>query len=257
MGAPRRPRNLPLQPAGRASALVGVQRVDVFKGLDAKTLKAISEQCKWTRYQRNQYVIRRDGTGRDVYFVISGMVRVTADAGRGRRIIFRDVPAGELFGEHSAIDGRSRFADAVAVQESLLASMPPEAFRALLATHASVRERVMRPLARSVRELTHRVLDLGAQSVQWRVWVELLRLARAAGVTANAARIEGLPTHQEIASLVGTSREQVTRELSKLDREGIAQREGRVLIIRDASALEKLVADSRDDQHHEESIAAA
>ena len=82
MGAPRRRRNLSPKPAIRASALLGVQRVDVFKGLDPQTLKAISEQCKWTRYKRNQYVIRRDGTDRDVYFVISGMVRVTAQAGR-------------------------------------------------------------------------------------------------------------------------------------------------------------------------------
>jgi TolB-like protein/class 3 adenylate cyclase/Tfp pilus assembly protein PilF len=256
MGASRRRRNLSPKPAARASALLGVQRVDVFKGLDSKTLKAISEQCKWTRYKRNQYVIRRDGTDRDVYFVISGTVRLTAEAGRGRRIIFQNVLAGELFGEYSAIDGRNRFVDAIAVQESLLASMPPEAFRALLAMHASVRERVLRRLAGSVRELTDRVLDLGAKRVQWRVWVEVLRLARLSGVTDNTARIERMPTHQEIASHVGTSREQVTREFSRLDRDGIAQRKSRVLIIRDVGALERLIDDSRTEQHHEEEIPA-
>ncbi len=255
MGASRR-RNVAPKPAARASALLGVQRVDVFKGLDPRTLKAIAEQCKWSRYRRNEFVIRRDGTDRDVYFVISGKVRVTAEAGRGRRITFRDVPAGELFGEYPAIDGRNRFADAVAVQESLLASMPPEAFRALLANHASVRERVLRRLAGSVRELTDRVLDLGAKRVQWRVWVELLRLARVSGVSDNVARIEKMLTHQELASHVGTSREQVTREFSRLDREGIVQREGRVLIIRDVAALERFVADSRSDQPHEEEVPA-
>lgn len=252
----RLPRKVPGRPAIRASALLGLQKVDVLKGLDAATLRAIADQCKWTRYKRNQYVIRRDGTDRDVYFVIAGMVRVTAEAGRGRQIIFRDVPAGELFGEHSAIDGRARFADVLAAKESLLASMQPEAFRALLANHASVRERVLRRLTRSVRELANRVLDLGAKRVHWRVWIELLRLARLAGVEENVARIESPPTHQEIASHVGTSREQVTREFSRLDREGIARREGRVLIVRDIAALERLIADSRTEQHQDEEMSA-
>src|SRR5918999_1647877 len=127
----QRRRKAPAKPAVRMSALLGLQKVDLFKGLDSYSLREIAAQCKWTRYKRNEYVIRRDGTDRDVYFVIAGMVRVTAAAGRGRRIILRDVPAGEGFGEHAAIDGRARFADVLALRECLLASMPPEAFRAI------------------------------------------------------------------------------------------------------------------------------
>src|SRR5258706_8861300 len=204
MRTPRQRRNAGEKPAIQLSALLGLQKVDLFKGLDATSLREIAGQCKWTRCKRNQYVIRRDGTDRDVYFVVAGMVRVAAARGRGRRIIFRDVPAGEVFGEHSAIDGRSRFADVVAERETLLASPPPEGFRAILANYPSVRERVMRGLSGRVRELTDRLLDLGARRVPSRVWVELLRLARAAGVHSNATRIERAPTHKEIASRVGT-----------------------------------------------------
>ena len=231
------------------SALLGLQKIDLFIGLDTSSLREIAGQCKWTRCKRNQYVIRRDGTDRDVYFVIAGMVRVAAAGGRGRRIIFRDIPAGEVFGEHSAIDGQSRFADVVAVRESLLASMPPEAFRAILANYAPVRERLLRRLTGSVRELTDRLLDLGVRRVACRVWVELLRLARLAGVQANASRIERAPTHKEIASRVGTSREEVSRELSQLARRGLLERAGRVLLLRDVAALEKLVADTRPEDH--------
>ena len=231
------------------AALLGLQKIDLFKGLDTNSLREIAGQCKWTRCKRNQCVIRRDGMDRDVYFVIAGMVRVAAATGRGRRIIFRDVAAGEVFGEHSAIDGRRRFADALAMRESLLASMPPEAFRAILAKHTLVRERLLRRLSGSVRELADRLLDLGARSVQCRVWVELLRLARVAGVHANASRIEGAPTHSEIASRVGTSREEVSRELSRLARQGLLERAGRALVLRDVSALEKLMADFRPEEN--------
>jgi len=227
----------------RMSAVLGLQKVELFKGLDSATLREIAAQCKWTRRKRNEAVIRRDDAERDVYFVIAGQVRVAADAGRGRHIILRDIGAGELFGEHSALDGKRRFADVVAVRESLLASMSPEAFRALVASHATVRERLLRRLAGSVRELTARLLDFGARRVQARVWAELLRVARAAGVEGNAARIERAPTHKEMASRVGTSREEVTRELSRLARQGLLERSGRVLVLRDVRALETLVAD--------------
>jgi TolB-like protein len=249
MGTSRQRRNAGEKPAVQLSALLGLQKIDLFKGLDATSLREIAGQCKWTRCKRNQYVIRRDGTDRDVYFVVAGMVRVAAARGRGRRIIFRDVPAGEVFGEHSAIDGRSRFADVVAERESLLASLPPEVFRAILANHASVRERLLRRLTGSVRELTDRLLDLGARRVACRVWVELLRLARVAGVQANASRIDSAPTHKEIASRVGTSREEVTRELSQLARQGLLERAGRVFLLRDVAALEKLVADFRPEEN--------
>lgn len=247
-GNSRRLRRTSPRPAIRSSASLGLQKIDVFRGLGAQTLKAVADQCKWTRFHRNQYVIRRDAADRDVYFVAAGAVRVTAEGWRGRRITFRDIPAGGLFGEHSAIDGRARIADVQAVEESLLASMPPDAFRALLARHASVRERVLRRLTGSVRELADQILDLGVKRVPWRVWGELLRLARVAGVEDNAARIERPPAHQEIASHIGTSREQVARELSRLSREGLLAREGRALVLRDVLALERLVADSRTGQ---------
>ena len=246
MAASRPRRKGPAKPV-RMSALLGLQKVDLFKGLDSYSLREIAGQCKWTRCKRNQYIIRRDGTDRDVYFVIAGMVRVAAAAGRGRRIIFRDVPAGEVFGEHSAIDGRPRFADVLALRETLLASMPPEVFRAIFANHASVRERLLRRLSGSVRELTDRLLELGAQPVQRRIWIELARLARVAGVDANQARLDPAPTHYDVASRVGTSREQVTRELSRLARQGLLERAGRTLVLRDVSALEQLAGDPGPD----------
>jgi adenylate cyclase len=256
MAATRTRRKPAAKPTLRMSALLGLQKVDLFKGLDSYTLREIAAQCKWTRCKRNQVVIHREGTDRDVYFVIAGQVRVTADAGRGRRIIFRELGPGEVFGEHPAIDGRARFADAVALRESLVASMSPEAFRAILANQASVRERLLRRLTGSVRELAGRLLELGAQPVPRRTWIELLRLARLAGIEDNRALLDPAPTHNDIASRVGTSREQVTRELSRLVREGLLQRAGRSLVLLDVAALERLAGDVRPEAEAAASPAA-
>ena len=238
----RRRRKTPNRPVP-VSALLGLQKVDLFKGLNSFTLREIAAQCKWQRCKRNEYVIRRDGADRDVYFVIAGMVRLAASAGRSKRIIFRDVAAGEVFGEHSALDGRPRFADVLTVRETLLASMSPEVFRAILANHASVRERLLRRLTGSVRELAGRLLELGAEPVPRRIWMDLVRRAREAGVQANTARLDPAPTHSDVASRVGTSREQVTRELSRLARKGMLERDARSLVVRDVAALEQLLGE--------------
>jgi CRP/FNR family cyclic AMP-dependent transcriptional regulator len=226
------------------STLLGLQKVALFKGLDSYSLQEIAAQCEWRRCSRNEHVMRRDESGRDVYFVVAGMLRLTAPAGRGRRILLHDIGAGDFFGEHSAIDGRSRLADVRALRESLIASVPREVFLAIVASHALVRDRLLQRLTGSVRELTERLLELGAQPVQRRIRSELLRRARIAGVDANRSRLDPAPTHYEVASRIGTAREQVTRELSRLVRQGLLERAGRTLVLRDVAALERLSADS-------------
>jgi CRP/FNR family transcriptional regulator, cyclic AMP receptor protein len=224
------------------STLLGLQKVELFKGLDSYALRDIAVQCRWRRCSRNEHVLRRGDAGCDVHFVIAGTLRITAAAGRGRRIILQDVGAGDVFGEQSAIDGRERVADVRALRESLIASMPGDVFRAIVASHGSVRERLLQRLTGSIRELTDRVLELGAQPVQRRIRIELLRLARIAGVDDNSSRLDPAPTHYEVASRVGTAREQVTRELSRLVRQGVLERAGRALVLRDVAALEQLAA---------------
>src|SRR3989442_7679409 len=128
----RKPRD---KPALRMSAVLVLQKFELFKGLDAASLREIGLQCKWTRCKRNEYVIRRDGTGRDVYFVIAGLVRVAAPAGRGRHIIFRDVAAGDLFGEHPANDGCSRLSGWLAVGELHVGLLSPASYPAESAHH--------------------------------------------------------------------------------------------------------------------------
>ena len=163
------------RPAPRVSAVLGLQKVELFRGLDPVSLREIGQHCKWSRRKKNEYVIRRgDGTDRDVYFVISGLVRVAAPAGRGRNIIFRDVAAGDFFGEHSALDGLNRFADVVAVRESLLASMPPEACNELRC--ASMHPPAAAAVARSAR-LT--------QANGYSIWKKKTN----AGIIARSARL--------------------------------------------------------------------
>jgi CRP-like cAMP-binding protein len=229
--------------AARSLSFLGLRGIRLFEGLDAFSLEEIARRCSWRRYKRNDRVISRQGTDRDVYLVISGVVRVAAHSPRGRGIIFRDIVSGEVFGELAALDQRERSADVLAVSDSLLASMSPESFHEVLAQYPGVRQKLFRSLSASVRDLTDRLVELSTLDVERRIAMELLRLARQAGVDSNASRIQPMPRHKELASRVGTSREQVTRTLSSLTRRKLISREGRALAVRDMDALERMLAE--------------
>jgi len=220
---------------------LGLRGIALLEGLPGERLEALARACAWRNYAAGQPIISRAAADRDVHLIVSGRVRVTTYSAAGRQVTFRDIAAGELFGEVAAIDGMPRSADVVALESALTASLPAAAFRQLLREEPAVAERVLRRLAGVVRRMSERVIDLSTLGVHQRIHGELLRLAREAGVKQNLARIDPAPRHADLASQVSTYREEVTRELSALARAGIVSREGRALLIRDVHRLETLV----------------
>ena len=226
---------------------LGLRRIDLLQGLDAPRLDAIGRQCAWRPYEAGQRLVGREDGDRDLHFIIAGTVRVTTYSSNGRETSFRELAAGTSFGELAAIDGRPRSADVVALTPGLLASMPPAAFRELLRQEWIVNERVLVRLADLARGLVDRVLELSTLSVQQRVCMELLRIARSTGDGAGRElRIEPAPKHVELANRVSTYREQVTRELSALARAGVLERDGGALVVRDLQRLQRMAEGARE-----------
>jgi CRP-like cAMP-binding protein len=136
----------------------------------------------------------------DVFFIVSGEVRVTIYSVAGKAVSFRELGPGDTFGEFPAIDGGPRSAGVEARTSCLLASMP-------------------------------------ALAVNNRIQAEILRLASLAPKDGKSARIAPAPTHGEIASRVSTHREAVTRELNRLARIGLIERKGGALVVKDIDRL--------------------
>jgi CRP-like cAMP-binding protein len=130
----------------------------------------------------------------------------------------------------------------VALTSGLLASLAPADFRALLREEWTVNERVLLRLTDLARGLIDRVVDLSTLSVQQRLCLELLRLARAGGAEGNEARIAPAPKHAELAHMVSSYREQVTRELSALARAGVLARQEGAIVVRDLVRLQQIAS---------------
>ena len=224
---------------------LGLRNVRLLAGVEQAALESLAQQCRWKRFNGGQRVTSRESDDRDVYLIVSGKVRITAFSAAGRQVTFRDIGAGDWFGDLAAIDGRSRSADVDALEDSLLASLRPAQFRDLLQAHRVVCDRVLDRLVTLVRDLTDRVFDFSTLGVQNRVHAELLRLAKEAGVERNVAKIVPAPKHSDLAGKVSTYREQVTRELSTMAKQGLLKRSDGALVILDVARLERIVQEVR------------
>jgi CRP/FNR family cyclic AMP-dependent transcriptional regulator len=221
--------------------------IPLLRSLDDAARQSLEQRCRWQLYSAHDEVIGHESDSRDVYFIISGRVRVVNHSPSGREIAFHEMDAGDYFGELAAIDEEPRSATVVALNNSLLASVSPDTFINLLHDHPEMAIEVMRELARFVRVSTNRIMELSTLGAHNRVHSEILREARALiSEGGNSARISPIPVHADIASRVSTTRETVARVLSDLAKQGLVVREKNALVVNDIEQLEKIVNEVRD-----------
>ncbi len=197
-------------------------------------------QAKGRRYDAGAPILRCGESTRDVFFIASGVVRAMYLSNLGREVVFRDMPAGSMFGELSALDGAVRSADVYALDETFVLVLEQPVFLALLSAQPSFARHVLERLTARVRELSERVVEFSTLNVDARVRMELLRLVRRDPAQPQRGSLEPMPTHQAIANRIGTHREAVTRALSALARAGLVERRGAALVIPDIERLRTL-----------------
>jgi CRP-like cAMP-binding protein len=225
-----------------------LRSISFFSDLDDAALAAVGAACRTRRFPARQVMIGHKDQSFDVLFLLAGLARVSIYSSGGRQVSFRDIRPGAIFGELSAIDGQARSASVECVDPCTAVIMPRKAFLQALADHPPFTMAVMRHLTAQVRNLTERVFEFSTLAVRNRVQAELLRLAGDPDPQAKEALLSPAPTHVEIASRISTHREAVTRELRRLEHEGILAKEGRTLRIRDVARLRRLVEEFSADQ---------
>ncbi len=221
-----------------ADTLLGV---DIFRSLDKGARTSIARHCHTYRYPPQQDIVCNQDLSDDVYFVISGKVRATIFSRSGREVAFRDIGAGEMFGDLSAIDGRPRCANVITLEESAVLKMRSPAFQEVLGDHSQVAFAVLCRLTELVRHLSDRVVEFSTLGVNNRIHAELLRLAKKVPGNGGLVEITRPPTHADIASRVSTRREAVTKEFSRLSDMGLIERRGKSLVVRDMERLERMI----------------
>ncbi len=223
--------------------------IALFREVGPNQRRQIAQQVHLRRYAAGQLIVAHHDPDRDVYFVIEGRVRVTLFSEVGREIAFRDLEAGDTFGELAAIDRQPRSANVLALTDTLLGSLDPDLFLGAALHHAPLGEALLRKLTGLVRSLSERVYEFGLP-VPVRIGRELLRLARKGMISPSAARIRPVPKHAEIASRINTHREAVSRTLAQLQRLDIVRRSQGELLVPDIARLEAWVESAELERAH-------
>jgi CRP/FNR family cyclic AMP-dependent transcriptional regulator len=219
-------------------------KIGLFRSLEAAKIQHLDTQCSWRRAARNEWIIDYQDDSKDVFFVVSGTVRVKLQSVSGREVLLREINAGEYFGELAAIDGLPRSSGIQAVTDVVIARMPPAVFRAAVHSHPDVCDQLLGLLAGQIRTLANRVNEFTTLDVRHRIYAELLRLSHPERGQPNQAVVSPPPSHSEIAARVSTRREAVAREFKSLERAGLIERRRGSFLLADIKKLQDLIEEA-------------
>jgi CRP/FNR family transcriptional regulator, cyclic AMP receptor protein len=229
---------LPITPERARVLLASIKE---FNCLSSTNLDEVAKYCHWRRFAAGQEIVKYQDLATDTFFLVQGSIRVTHYSPSGHEVILCDLSGGEMFGELTAIDGLSRSALAVAKEDSITASVSAPDFLKLLQSMPQLSLALLKRLAGQVRRLN----DYSTLPVSARIHIELLRLAKLNPDTLNSGVISPAPTHADIANLLSTHREAVTRELSRLARAGLIAKKGNELHLPNIAELRKMIQKAR------------
>lgn len=218
-----------------------LRRMNILSAAPAGALFDLAAQLEILDFRPRQVVYLPGDRARGVYFLASGRVKlskVTRD-GKELTLSYRDV--GDLFGEGMLVGDGPREEMAEAMEQTLALVVPGEAVQELLDANAAVAAALARASLRRQRDLEVKMERLVFKDVGAKLAELLLQLAAEHGRQHRAGVALGLRiTHQELANLIGSTRETVSLTLSQWRRKGYLATEGRRIILADREGLRAL-----------------
>nr|WP_307280331.1 Crp/Fnr family transcriptional regulator [Labrys wisconsinensis] len=221
--------------------------IPLFKSLDAATLKAFDSRVRWARFEENELVIDYDDNSNDVYFILSGQVRVLYRTITGKEVILNEMTGGQFFGELSAIDGVGRSANVTALNRSQMCIMSGAVFMELVTQNPEVCRQILTILAARIRFLNTRLAEHSFLQTKHRLYAELIRLSQPRAGQAGQRVVTPPPFHHDLAARIGCRREAVSRELSALEKEGLVAKNRGALVLLNPDELNKRISAALSD----------
>ncbi len=197
------------------------------------------------RHKDGDLISARGEPPEDWIACAKGAVRVSSTSISGKQITLTYVEPGIWFGDVSIFDGDRRTHDAYAHGETTILCVAKADFKKILAQHVELYEALLRLHARRIRQLYGLVEDLNTLPLRARLAKQLLHLVRSYGVPslsdASEVRIGLQLAQEELAQLLGASRQRVNQELKSMERDGAIRIEQAGLVIRDRVALMHII----------------
>jgi CRP-like cAMP-binding protein len=214
--------------------------VPLFASLSAKDREAMATSFVKHSFDRGEMIFRQGDQGVHLYLVESGRIKITTLAADGREAFVAIVGPGQVFGELSLFEGQQRTADARAMEPTILHALAHDDFRPYVNAHPEVAWELLRVLVRMIRRQDQAIQDMVFLDVGGRVARRLLDLASQHGEpSGDGTRVTVPITQEELAQMVGASRESVNKALGSFMDRGWVSLEGRHYVIQDSESLSK------------------
>ena len=210
-----------------------LRQVAIFRDLDTAVLADLGGRMRPRTVEAGTVVVSAEESGDSMFVIASGKVKVVLYGQTGREIILSILKGGDFFGEMSLFDRQPRSANVVAVAETQLLALDRDAFHKHLLANPSTALAILAEMSRRLRHADEVIGNLALLDVYARVARVIREMALKQGEQVEGGiLIRERPTQQEIAGLVGTSRETVSRALSEFSRRGLLEVEGKQVLVR-------------------------
>jgi CRP/FNR family cyclic AMP-dependent transcriptional regulator len=232
----------PRRRSGRLSAVDNdaVRKAPLFAALDDETASALIESMTTSHLERGEVLFHEGDQGDRLYVICEGKIKLGRTSVDRRENLQAILGPGEMFGELSVFDPRPRTATATAVAETQLIELGHEELYAFLSDRPNVATNLLGALAQRLRRTNETLADLVFTDVPGRVAKALLDLSLRFGTPAEDGILVAHDlTQEELANLVGASRETVNKALADFASRGWIKLEARAVVLTDAERLKR------------------
>lgn len=217
-----------------------INRAPLFAALDAEAAAALRASMSEVRARKGQVFFVEGEPGDRLYVIAEGKVTLGHSAGDGRETLLAVLGPGEMFGELSLFDPGRRTATATALTDAVVLGLGRDSLRPWLTGRPEVAEKLLQALAQRLRRTEDAMADLVFSDVPGRVAKALLELADKFGAFRDGELfVEHDMTQEELAQLVGASRETVNKALAEFVNRAWLRVEQRSVTILDVERLQR------------------
>jgi CRP/FNR family cyclic AMP-dependent transcriptional regulator len=209
---------------------IGLKNIPFFSDLDDEILQSLAAKAKPTKFVKQANIITEGDETRSLYIILSGKVRVFASDEKSKEVTLLIQEPGSYFGELSLLTDEPRSASVVALEKTVCAVISKTDFLQWLKLNPEVSLNLLSVLSEKIRYLTKKVKQMALSNVYERVIFTLKSLAHEHD---GIQIITNRPTQQDLASMVGSSREMVNKVMIELTKGGyIVQEEKKLRIVK-------------------------
>ncbi|MFA6582692.1 MAG: Crp/Fnr family transcriptional regulator [Elusimicrobiaceae bacterium] len=215
-----------------------LKKVSFFKDLKITELKRILDIAKNVSFKAGDRIFSKEDVGRNFFIVLAGKVKIYTSTGEKRSKTLAYMVEGDFFGEMALLGGKTRSASAQAETDCQLMVVDKESFYELIETDVNFTLCLLRTMSERLRKSNQDVESLLFHNMLGRLAFTILRLSKEHGIKKDRSHIN-LTLH-DLADLLGTTREPLSRSLSVMKKAGILDYEDKQIVIKDRKRLESM-----------------